>query len=868
MKSNICCKISILFLTSFFLVGSSFHGSTIELGFAQSDSLKSKEFYTLFPEPNDEIEEIEQTEPDDIPDDSEENPITTPESELIVVSGHPKQNENSTKEISSQQYESMLSINQSVNPKIIQNVLSENACSINRPSLNVIFSIDSSPSMLDNDPNNLRLVASKAFIDKLDPKLDKAAVVSWGETLGFKSHLTNNFTQLKNNIDKDIDIISGTDYNIGMHEAVNTLDIVDTNENTSQIIIFLSDGQHNAYELPPIPGEDNSILDYAKNKQYKIYTIGLNITEPNDQKYLELVSSYTGGKFFATPSADNLNEIFNSIFVQEIEKFEFENAEVNISVEGSGGRIEHQLPIDVILSIDSSSSMKKTDPSNQRLSAAKLFIDKLDSSLDKIGLVTWSKQLKKSIPLTSDFPYISQEIDSIEITSGTDLNIGLDSAISLLDNDNSSQHSSSKAIILLSDGASDVPVDIGSLTSKANVRGYKIYAIGLSIDQGSEIESQLKDIASQTGGKYHASPTSKNLESVYNEIFEKIVESSTPSNMNLSLVLPKFVTINQTVSSTLSLDGSQISTNPPNKANKNREDQLMLVWDDFSKNVGNKDDKLSSNESFNTTFTVSFTNDVLFQWQNISNADLSSNATINLIENEQEPDGSMDNTLNITSNPHEAVQYNETMLKIPIIDERNSYITYLDSNGKTVIQKMLPLVVDLNLRTCNHQELTNLTQSSDIIEKEISFLNYEDSNNSYNIKYPETWTQDGYGSSIRFSSPADHSYDRYLESINIDILQAYEATTLDEYVKLNIEHLKNSLSDFKLIDHTNSKLADYPSEEIIYTFNDPTVEESKALAEIAIINDKIYIISYFAHDTNYESNLNIAEEMIRSFAIL
>jgi hypothetical protein len=78
-----------------------------------------------------------------------------------------------------------------------------------------------------------------------------------GGKLGFKSDLVSDFNELKSNLDNSIDAASypisqaNTDYNIGISEAINSLD--SSSRNSSKIIIFLSDSQHKAIEPPPLP---------------------------------------------------------------------------------------------------------------------------------------------------------------------------------------------------------------------------------------------------------------------------------------------------------------------------------------------------------------------------------------------------------------------------------------------------------------------------------------------------------------------------------------------------------------------------------------------------------------------------------------
>ena len=249
-----------------------------------------------------------------------------------------------------------LQIKQLAKPPLIRNVISEDLCSsVTRPPVDVVFSIDSSPSMRDNDATNLRLNSSKSFVEKLNSTSDRAAIVSWGGKLGFKSDLISNFDVVKYNLDTNISIDAAsypssisqanTDYNIGINEAIKSLD--SSPRNSSKIIIFLSDGQHNAINPAPLSNGDDSPLEYAKSKGYKLFAIGLNISPGSDgEKLLRTMAESTGGQYFSSPSAQNLEVIFNSIFVQEVQHFQFENSSLFVTIKGTGGTSERSSPKD------------------------------------------------------------------------------------------------------------------------------------------------------------------------------------------------------------------------------------------------------------------------------------------------------------------------------------------------------------------------------------------------------------------------------------------------------------------------------------------------------------------------------------------
>ena len=98
-----------------------------------------------------------------------------------------------------------------------------------------------------------------------------------------------------------------------------------------------------------------------------------------------------------------------------------ENTQVTLTVQGFGGTLTETVPIDVVFSIDSSGSMTTYDPSGLRKTAAKSFVDKLDSSRDQGGVVSWDSGVNFSFGLTRDFAALKTKAQSTDSpTSPTD----------------------------------------------------------------------------------------------------------------------------------------------------------------------------------------------------------------------------------------------------------------------------------------------------------------------------------------------------------------------------------------------------------------------------------------------------------------
>jgi len=195
--------------------------------------------------------------------------------------------------------------------------------------------------------------------------------------------------------------------------------------------------------------------------------------------------------------------------------------------------------IDIVLSIDISSSMKAEDFKPNRLGAAKRVAKEFINGrkTDRIGLVVFSRKAITQSPLTIDYSILYNFIDSIEIgmiQDGTAIgNAIAESSKRLL-----AGKEKSKVLILLTDGINNSG-EIDPLTAAMAARslGIKIYTIGVGsmgnapypvddavfgiryVSVPVQIDEQvLKEIASITKGKYFRATNTQKLENIYREI--------------------------------------------------------------------------------------------------------------------------------------------------------------------------------------------------------------------------------------------------------------------------------------------------------------------------------------------------------------
>jgi hypothetical protein len=89
--------------------------------------------------------------------------------------------------------------------------------------MDIVFAIDSSSSMTQNNPSNLRLEAAKQFVDSLNSSQDQAGIVSCSRAVDFSFGLTRDLGKLAAAIDL-VDSSGGTNLDAGLADAIQMLD--------------------------------------------------------------------------------------------------------------------------------------------------------------------------------------------------------------------------------------------------------------------------------------------------------------------------------------------------------------------------------------------------------------------------------------------------------------------------------------------------------------------------------------------------------------------------------------------------------------------------------------------------------------------
>ncbi|GGW24989.1 vWA domain-containing protein [Arenibacter certesii] len=196
--------------------------------------------------------------------------------------------------------------------------------------------------------------------------------------------------------------------------------------------------------------------------------------------------------------------------------------------------------IDIVMSIDVSSSMLAQDLKPNRLVALKKvaaeFIDQRPN--DRIGLVVYAGESYTKTPITSDKAIVQNALKEItygQVDDGTAIGLGLATAVNRLKD----SKALSKVIILLTDGvnnsgfiepqtAAELAVEFGikTYTIAIGTNGNALSPVAYNADgsfryamEAVEIdEALLQSIAETTGGKYFRATDNKKLEAIYDEI--------------------------------------------------------------------------------------------------------------------------------------------------------------------------------------------------------------------------------------------------------------------------------------------------------------------------------------------------------------
>ncbi|MCZ6861814.1 MAG: VWA domain-containing protein [Alphaproteobacteria bacterium] len=178
------------------------------------------------------------------------------------------------------------------------------------------------------------------------------------------------------------------------------------------------------------------------------------------------------------------------------DQFVAANGERTIEVEGVASRIGGVRYLDMIFVMDTSGSLRKTDPKDFRSLGAIGLVESLSPRSDiKIGVVSFDGNGTLAQPMTSDRGQVAQALRTLRRSGSTNLGAGILTALQELEEHG--RPGSSRVIMLFTDGQSN--------RKKAHLAAVKAQSQGVTVQTlllgknrtGSEI---LGEIAWATGG--------------------------------------------------------------------------------------------------------------------------------------------------------------------------------------------------------------------------------------------------------------------------------------------------------------------------------------------------------------------------------
>lgn len=181
--------------------------------------------------------------------------------------------------------------------------------------IDVVFVIDSSGSMGNNDSSGIRKAAAQQFVDKLGEH-DRGAVVDFDSYASVYQEFTSDHDLLYTAINR-INSSGGTNLSRGISTALSLF----TSESYSRLdaykcIVFLTDGDGTYSTSYTTQAADNGVV---------IYTIGLG--SGVRESTLSAIAEGTGGKYYFASSADELPDIYGDVSFETIDYTTDSNAD-------------------------------------------------------------------------------------------------------------------------------------------------------------------------------------------------------------------------------------------------------------------------------------------------------------------------------------------------------------------------------------------------------------------------------------------------------------------------------------------------------------------------------------------------------------
>jgi Mg-chelatase subunit ChlD len=238
---------------------------------------------------------------------------------------------------------------------------------------------------------------------------------------------------------------------------------------------------------------------------------------------------------------------------------------------------------DIILLIDSSGSMKQTDPRDYRKNAAKLFISLLDKD-DRIAIEGFGKSATLLKPLTQNTKQNRQALfNAVEKIMSKELFTDITEAVIQGLKELEMSHRQNRIMIMMSDGKIDLgsrekddasqSILMGILPELAR-KQIPLYTIAFTQESDRAL---LENMAKATGGSFRFAGEDKDVHVIFASIFEKIKSPDVVPFVGESFTIDREIT-EATVLVTKK-QGTELSLiDPSSKKNNATSHDAHIAW--------------------------------------------------------------------------------------------------------------------------------------------------------------------------------------------------------------------------------------------------------------------------------------------------
>lgn len=175
--------------------------------------------------------------------------------------------------------------------------------------------------------------------------------------------------------------------------------------------------------------------------------------------------------------------------------------------------VKRQVGVDLVLALDSSSSMQGAKMA-AAVSAARTLLGELEPRTDRVGLVSFDGLARREYVITQDFEAVSRRLDQLQLGTGTRIDLGLEKSLGELES--RGRDGSRRAVVLLTDGRPSEGSQTRALQLAALARAsdVSVFTVGLGADADGAFLGALARDASYA----FLAPRSEDLAAIYRRI--------------------------------------------------------------------------------------------------------------------------------------------------------------------------------------------------------------------------------------------------------------------------------------------------------------------------------------------------------------